>query len=76
MNLSGVNVENIPFRKRTGTYLIYNHYSGWMFIQWDRHEERWIDIHRVQTVEPEHILQGYKLPKKPPKPGNKGNKVE
>jgi hypothetical protein len=46
-------------------YLIYNHYSDWMIINWNPYMERWMDQNMVQVVEQKAIIIAYKLPEKP-----------
>lgn len=46
-------------------YLIFNHYSGWMVVEWNPYVELWMDLNHVQSVEHEHIVIAYQLPKKP-----------
>ncbi len=46
-------------------YLIFNHYSGWMIIEWNQYNSRWMDLSHVQVVEDEAIVIAYRLPRKP-----------
>jgi hypothetical protein len=46
-------------------HLIYNHYSGWMIVEWNRHTDRWMDLNHTNVVEDNAIIIAFQLPEKP-----------
>lgn len=50
---------------RNSKYLIFNHYSGWMIMDWNIHNSRWMDQNHAQVVDEQNIIIAYELPEKP-----------